>query len=240
MRRVVVASALVVVVAASTASAAGLKPHLGDWEAVAGGGYRASFELGRMRAHPGYIPFGFKDLVLIESATCPRSLSTADVNVSSGRTFYPFRANGSFGLSAIGLTGRVTGPRSAVLSARYDTGTGPGCRGTLVWRFHPVRRVPVTDGKWRLQIGTSSTETFDVEGGGRVAEGISLQTCNGYASIYIFIPPNAKASVVSPVGDQLTLAFTRRTASGELTTPASSNCPASTVAVNASLIHPAP
>jgi hypothetical protein len=232
-----VATAFVAVVAASTASAAGLKPHLGDWEAVARGGYRASFDLGRVRPYPGRIPFGFKDLVLIESATCPRSLSTADVNVSSGRKFHPFGANGSFGLSAIGLAGRVTGARSAVLSAKYDTGTAPGCRGKLVWRFHPARRAPVADGKWRLQIGTSSPETFVVQAGGRVAENITLQTCSGYASIYFFIPPNAKASIVSPVGDQLSLAFTRRNATGQLSTPASSTCTASTVAVHASLIH---
>lgn len=237
MRRVVVATAFVVVVAASSANAAALKPHLGDWEAVARGGYRASFELGRVRPYPGRIPFGFKDLVLIESATCPRSLSTADVMVSAGRTFYPFGANGSFGLSAEGLAGRVTGARSAVLSAKFDTGTAPGCHGKLAWRFRPARRVPVADGKWQLQIGTTSPETFVVEGGGRVAENISLQTCSGYANIYLFIPPNAKASIVSPVGDQLSLAFTRHAATGQLAIPASSTCTASTVAVHASLIH---
>lgn len=237
MRRVVVATAFVAVVAASSASAAGLKPHVGDWEAVARGGYRASFELGRVRPYPGRIPFGFKDLVLIESATCPRSLSTADVMVSSGRKFYPIGANGSFGLSAEGLTGRIAGARSAVLSAKFDTGTAPGCRGELVWRFRPARRVPVADGKWRLQIGTSSPENFVVQGGGHVAENISLQTCSGYASIYLFIPPNGKASIVSPVGDQLSLAFTPRAATGQLVTPASAACTASTAVVHASLIH---
>ena len=234
------AAVFVAVVVASTASAAGLKPHLGDWEAVASGGYRASFDLGRVRPYPGRIPFGFKDLVLIESATCPRSLSTADVNVSSGRKFYPFGANGSFELSAEGLRGRITGARSAVLSARYDTGTAQGCRGNLVWRFHPARRTPVADGKWRLQIGTGTPETFIVRGGGRVAENIALQTCSGYANVYIFIPPNGKASIVSPVGDQLTLAFTRHAATGQLTTPPSSTCTASTAAVHASLIHHGP
>lgn len=235
--RIVAVTALAAAIAASAASATGLKPHLGDWEAVAAGGYKASFELGQTRPSAGHIPFGYKDLVLIESATCPRSLSTADVNVSSGRKFYSFEANGSFGLSAVGLHGGITGARSAVLKAKYDTGTGAGCKGTLVWRFHPADRLPVTDGKWRLQIGTSSPETFVVEGGGRVAENIALQTCRGYANVYVVIPPNARASVVSPVGDQLTLAFTRRAATGQLSTPASPTCAASTLPVNASLIH---
>jgi hypothetical protein len=70
-----------------------------------------------------------------------------------------------------------------------------------------------------------------------VAENIALQTCSGYASIYLFIPPNAKASIVSPVGDQLSLAFTGHAATGQLATQPSSTCTASTVAVHASLIH---
>ena len=198
----------------------------GDWEGIAGG-FPASFELSYVpsdAAYPGYAPYGYGNLVLLEPSTCPfERYSYAEETVGAGGS-YPVHANGSLGLRSYGIFGGLTGTRTAKLSMRIDS---PPCRRTFVWRMHPAHRLAVYDGTWRLRFADRESQTFKVSAGGRLATGFgvpqAVSNCGGPVGGFdLFVPANRVATLTTPHQFAVKLTFLRKIASGQITVPGSS------------------
>jgi len=224
------------------AAAARPAPDLGDWEGIADG-FPASFAIGRAPAYPGDLPYGFRDLVLVEPSTCPYVPSQAgESQVGFGGGVFPLRADGSFGLGGRGVNGGVTGARTASLWVReFFPPAEKKCDGRLTWRFHPAHRLPVNDGSWVMRISNGTTQSFQVNAGGRYASGIAYSSCVGAGDLGLFIPADGKARF-DDGSEQLRLNFFKGRATGTISFPGankSASCPA-LMTVSASVRKRAP
>ena len=154
-------------------------------------------------------------------------------------------ARGSFNLRPEGVRGGLTRPRAARLTASYRiaaTGTAPACQGTLTWHLHPALRRRVQDGTWELRFSDGESETFRVDGGGREATGITFPSgfdCR-LGGVDLFVGAGGRATWADG-GTQVSLDFSRRSASGQMTgmPPPGSASSACSLAMTASLRSPA-
>ena len=228
--------------ARAASAATRLAPTVGDWEGVVDG-FPASFAIARAPAYPGDLPFGYRDLVLLEPSTCPYSPSQAgESQVGFGGGVFPLRADGSFGLGGRGVHGGVTGARTAALWVReFFPPAEKKCDRRLTWRFHPAHRLPVTDGSWVMRLSNGTSQSFQVNAGGRYASGIAYSSCVGAGDLGLFIPADGKARFDDGT-EQLWLSFYKGRAAGTLSFPGANrtpSCPAS-MTISASVRKRAP
>ncbi|MHB1538308.1 MAG: hypothetical protein ACYCUM_09295 [Solirubrobacteraceae bacterium] len=233
-------------------SGAPFVPVLGDWEGTIGGypvSLQLDYEPSLARRYRGS-PYAFEDLSLLVAEVnpalpgCPLTLPTGEV--IDERLPQPLAAHGAFKLASSEMSGGLTGARGASLSIAYSYPAGGGfsseCDRTLSGTLHPATRRQVEDGEWTMSFPGGQTETFEVEGGGRLASGIgfgpltsSCATMPG--SLVLFIHPDGSAGESRPGQFATSLVFTTgSTATGAISLGTASGCSA---AVTATLTTPA-
>jgi hypothetical protein len=141
-------------------------PRAGDWEGVAHG-FHASFQL-VVNPHNhiyGAAGYGIYDLTTSEPTGCPaRPGQFVIAAAGTARFQLVVSRDGTFPYHQGRQLGALTGASSATLSAK----SGASCLRRLVWNLHPVRRLPIADGRWRITFADGERQRQEVTDGGRV------------------------------------------------------------------------
>ncbi len=199
-------------------------PATGDWEGTANG-FPASFGVAYKPAYRVYGPrvtqYGFEDLALLEPSGCPINPANTFETIVGNHTLTPVYAGGSLHLASSGIHGGLTSARTAKIWIRFrlpPSASNSGCSTVLTWHMHPAQRRRVPDGTWQLRFSDGETESFTVDGGGRVATGIAFPMGFGceFGAVDMFIGPDGHANVPT-AGGQVDLRFAGASASGTMT-----------------------
>jgi hypothetical protein len=202
-------------------------PTLGDWEGTVNG-FPASFQLRYDTAlpqRPGRPEYGLTHIVALRPAACPASSVRYSEAVVDGLIPSQLGTWASLGLSGFGFGGGFTGRRSATLSSHFSL---KSCSGQLNWNMHPASRRVVNAGAWNVKFNSGATGKLTVLAGGRLATAFALPAaltaCNGLeGAVDAFIAANGTAKISNSVLN-LTMQFSRRTATGQLNS-GGSGCP---------------
>ncbi|MHB1809477.1 MAG: hypothetical protein ACYCU0_09280 [Solirubrobacteraceae bacterium] len=228
-------------------------PVLGDWEGTMSNGYPVSLQLVHdpsLAKRYGGNGYAVEDLSLLTPGVdpnlpgCPYSSPTAEV-LDEGLP-QPLGAYGAFDLSGSDMSGGLTGPTSATLTAKQRFAASAGfpaeCDRAPTAALHPATRHKVDDGVWTLVFPAGESESFKVEGSGRLVSGIGFEPltsrCGGISgAVNLFIAPEGSASESKPEQFTVALTFTTRTAaSGQMSLGSAGAC---SVPVSAKLTTPA-
>lgn len=193
------------------------RPVTGNWEGSVDGtpiSFQLIYDPSYKRFHMA--PYAYEDLTILNQGEnsyvpgCPTAygFQTSEV-ISEGTPAGLISTAGIFSARYFTAHGRLTGPRSALFTAKEKSPPiglyWRECARTLTWHLHPAHRRPVADGSWELRFADGESERFTVSAGGRLALNLGLPATAGgcgapFSEVDLFIEADRSAAFTDPQG----------------------------------------